>query len=142
MPDLESIAPESCKHHVEDQGISKCDSPGGSLPMSRRVVPGIVAALLALAGLLAYAGHRLSDRCGVDPIIEQLTAMLPKDQDGDGFVVSNIQLAPDQFFAWPYRCEADVTPIRGNVDLSQKQWQHVQYEVSGGEARSHVRLLP
>src|SRR5208283_5266355 len=28
MPDLESIAPESRKHHVEDQGISKCDSPG------------------------------------------------------------------------------------------------------------------
>src|SRR5208283_1835961 len=27
MPDLESIAPESRKHHVEDQGISKCDSP-------------------------------------------------------------------------------------------------------------------
>jgi hypothetical protein len=38
MPDLESIAPESRKHHVEDQGISKCDSPGvvsvASVPMS------------------------------------------------------------------------------------------------------------
>src|SRR5208283_3367648 len=36
MPDLESIAPESRKHHVEDQGISKCDSPGPG-PLKRGV---------------------------------------------------------------------------------------------------------
>ena len=34
MPDLELIAPESRKHHVEDRGISKCDSPDAN---SRRL---------------------------------------------------------------------------------------------------------
>ncbi len=108
--------------------------------MRHRTVMLIVAGLLIIAAL-SFEARRLWRRCGDEEIAGLLAKVLPRDTDGDGIVISNARLLAGQFFAFPYQCEADTTPLRGNVDLSKQSWQHIQYTVSHIDGMQHVSLV-
>jgi hypothetical protein len=101
----------------------------------------IVGALLLSVGAGAYQTHRVRGRCTGPSAEDQLLKSLPVDKNHDGFVIANAHPSTWQIFASPVTCEADVTPIVGNVDMGGQPWRHVTYRVSTNDGRSSVSLL-
>ncbi len=95
---------------------------------------------LLLAVAIAYQARRLWRRCGDEEVMALLAQLLPRDTHGDGVIITGARLLARQFLSFPYQCEADTRPVRGNVDLSKRGWQHVQYMVSTLDGRRRVSL--
>ncbi|WP_158746688.1 hypothetical protein [Acidisphaera sp. L21] len=93
---------------------------------------------LGVGGLLWFGMVHLRDRCGRGSVTDMLAKVIPHDQDNDGLVISNAHLLRGQFFAFPYQCEADSTPLRGGIDLTEQRWKHVEFEVS--QLNGHIAL--
>jgi hypothetical protein len=108
--------------------------------MRRRTVM-LLGGSLLLAGAIADETSRLWNRCENEDVTVMLAKLIPRDRDGDGVFIIGARLTEGQLFASPYECEADTTPIRGNVDLSKKAWQHLRYMVSMVDGVRHVILL-
>jgi hypothetical protein len=108
---------------------------------TRRRTVLLLGGSLLLAGVIAYQTFRMWHRCRNEDATAILVKLIPRDPDGDGVFIIGARLSEGQLFAYPYQCEADTMPIRGNVDLSKKARRHLRYIVSMVGGVRHVILL-
>ncbi len=100
----------------------------------------VAASMILSLTWLAVKEYMISNPCADGNVLHDLQAQIPHDQYAGGVVIASIVTKSGHFWQHAYRCEANLTEIRGLADLSSSPMARIRYGFSRDANGQHVQL--